>query len=330
MILIIPVVNQKGLTKQIVQSLEDTVEDKGHFHIVIVDNDSDPVYTLIDFTDNVKEAKENKLLKKGEIHITVIRNDFNVGHYYPLKQVYDLYHNLYPQEVIATVHNDVIFYEKGWDVRVNEEFLHDPYLGLLGFVGSNQADYVGGRGVGTVGNLAGIQGSPMEQHGKRITNLQPSVLLDSLFMAFRTTVIPSLGINEHITPYHFYDKIWSCKTIEAGYRVATLGISIDHLGGKTGLGEEKCWDDSKQWLEKEGLYDPNEDPLMTIYKVAEKRWLSEYRDQKGFIPCCVDQNYKIWTWLMQDNGISLFEYHKCNKSRPSHVLPLPVSEVLPQ
>jgi hypothetical protein len=322
MIIIIPVVNQKELTKQVVQSLEDTVKDRKHFQIIVVDNGSDPAYTPTDFTDGIEAAKETDFSKLEKLSIAVLRNNFNVGYYYPLKQVYDLYHDLYPQDIIALVHNDVIFYEKGWDVRLNAEFSHDPLLGLIGFVGSNQADYFGGRGSGTMGNFAGIQGPPMELHGTRVTTLQPSVLLDSLFMAFRSAVIPLLGIDEHIVPNHFYDKIWPCKTIEAGYRVATLGISIDHLQGKTEgilsegnfkeVGEEKCRKDFKQWLEQEGLYDPNEDPLMTVYKVAEKRWLSEYRDQKGFIPCCVDQNYKLWAFPIQNNGISLFEYHRCN------------------
>jgi len=296
MIIVVPVVNQKELTKNFVKNLEETVNDRKHFQIIIVDNASDPIYTPQDFihTATVTDISDGNPLKPEPLHLTVMRNNFNVGMFYAVKQVYDAYHELYPNELIGVIHNDVIFYEKGWDVKVDIEFMNDPKLGLLGFVGSDEANNLGGRGLGTMSNFAGLKGATAEQTGKRIVDFRPSVLLDSLTMIFRQSVIPELKIDEHIVPYHFYDKIWSIRTIEAGYHVGTLGVSIDHIGGVTAEKESTIEESFRKWLEKEGItLLEGESPSNKIYQIAEQRWLGEYRDQKHFIPCRVDNQFNI-------------------------------------
>jgi len=275
MILGIPVIDQQGLTQQCIRSLTQTVSDPTHFTVVIIDNNSDTPYK----EDSYKDLP---------FQVFVLKNKKNKGYYYPLLDLY----NRFPEEFVGLVHNDIIFYEKGWDVRLTRHFQGDPKLGLVGLCGSNQVDRLGGRGAGTMCFFRGEKGQP-QSAGKKITDLQPACILDSLFMMFRRIVIPSLKIDEKIAPCHFYDKIWSLRTIEAGYRVGGLGSEVDHIGGMTACGIEKFKKDSEDWLNEMGIkYDKEKiDPRTAVYDEAERRFLTEYRQQKLMIPGIVNPYY---------------------------------------
>ena len=133
LVLGIPVVNQVALTTECVESIVGTVSSPSDFFCVTIDNGSTPAY-------------------QGNL---VIRNEVNRGYYYPLKQLYDTFPEA---DLIALVHNDVLFYERGWDMRLRASFIKDPKLGLVGFAGSAQIDAAGGRGTGTMMNFRGAQG----------------------------------------------------------------------------------------------------------------------------------------------------------------------------
>ena len=67
-----------------------------------------------------------------------------------------------------------------------DAFARDAQLGLLGFVGSSEIDSAGGRGLGTMLNFQGIGlGTSAEQHGRRMTDLQPAAVLDGCALIFR-------------------------------------------------------------------------------------------------------------------------------------------------
>jgi len=275
MILGIPVIDQHGLTQQTLRSLTQTVSDPTHFTVVIVDNNSDEPYKEENFKDL-------------PFQVFVITNKKNVGYYYPLLDLY----NRFPDELIGLVHNDIIFYEKGWDVRLKRYFQGDAKLGLVGLCGSNMVDILGGRGPNTMCFFRGEKGQT-QSAGRRITDLQPACLLDSLFMMFNRNVIPALKIDNKIAPCHFYDKIWSLRTIESGYRVGVLGSEVDHIGGMTACGVEKFKLDSEKWLDEVGVkYDKEKlDPRTAVYNEAERRFLTEYREQKKMIPGIVNVYY---------------------------------------
>lgn len=262
-----PVLNQYELTREHFKSVVATVGDPDTYHQVVFDNGSVPVYESTPGTD-------------------VIHNGQNRGFYYPLKQLAEAHPDA---DLIGLMHNDVFFYEYGWDLRVKDCFATDPKLGLIGLVGSSQVDSAGGRGGGTMMNFRGAVGQ--QQAGIRLTDLAPAVCLDSLFMVFRREVIPSLLIDENITLCHFYDKIWTMRTIEAGWRVGVLGIDIDHMGGQTSTTSD--YDQTaRAWCEKRGIPVPQSGDL-AMYLEAERRWLTEYRDQKHFIPCSISPTYEI-------------------------------------
>lgn len=279
MIIGLPVIEGHELTRVAVDHLTKNAVF-GSTRPVIIDNASVQPY------DCCKEMNGKK--------IDVIRNEKNLGFYVPLKQLFEKYPD---EEYIGIMHNDLMLYEKGWDRRMMEAFAEDPKLGLIGLCGSREVDERGGRGGYTVCNFMGLEVPVKDQiwkgqdssAGRRIEGLEPAMVLDSLFMLFRRDVIPHLEKTwedwDQITLAHFYDRIMPLRTIEAGYRVAVIGSDCDHIGGLTTTGNERYRDDCIQWLQERGI--PYDNPETEMYLVAERRYLSEYRDEKKFLPAII-------------------------------------------
>lgn len=274
----VPVLEKKELTAEFVQSIVDTIANPADFHLVIIDNNSEDAYDAADYIVPFK--------------LTVKRYDVNMGFYYPLLDLYNEYGN---SDQIGLCHNDIFFYEKGWDTRLKNAFISDAKLDLIGLCGSWVVDIHGGRGVGTTSNFKGIKGA---QAGLKSDSLEPAILLDSLFMMFRTPAIPDLEIDENITPCHFYDKIWSMRMVEKGHHVAVLGIEIDHMGGTTSC-SPRYQEDAKRWCKEHGFElekqeDGSESGDLTLYHVGERRFLQEFREEKKIIPSTIDKQYQVW------------------------------------
>ena len=278
MILGLPVVEGHELTKVAVDHATKNAV-LSSTKIVIIDNGSETPY------DCCTEMNGKK--------IDVIRNNTNIGYYRPLLQLFEKYPD---EEFIGLMHNDLMLYEPGWDRRMEIAFKEDEKLGLIGLCGSREVDERGGRGGYTVCNFMGREVQVGDQtwkgqepgHGLRIDGEQPSLVLDSLFMMFRRDVVPHLEKEDawkDVTLAHFYDRIWPLRTIEAGYRVTTMGSDCDHIGGLTTTGNERYRQDCIDWLEERGI--PYENPETEMYLVAERRYLSEYRDEKKFLPAII-------------------------------------------
>jgi hypothetical protein len=299
MILGVPAVDGHDLTDSLIKSLREVSPD---VKIVIINNGSDVGYGSF-------------------IGCDVINNKENIGFYRPLQQLYDRYPD---EELIGLIHNDMVIYEYGWDTRMAHSFAMDDKLALVGMCGSSEIDDRGGRGGGTVCFFRGgqvIVGDKMitgqnQAAGRRTTDLVPSACLDSLFMMFRREAIPDLVTSEDpwedITLAHFYDRIWPVRLIEKGWHVATLGVEVDHLGGMTSTGNMRYREDCIKWLDERGIAwrindngegiiaaeandtrnIPSGNPETSMYLVAERRYLDEYRDQKHFIPCRIHGDYR--------------------------------------
>ena len=285
MIIGLPVVEGHELTKVAMDHLTKNAV-MGSTRPVIIDNGSETPYKCC------KTMNDKK--------IDVIRNANNIGFYRPLLQLFEKYPD---EEYIGIMHNDLMLYEKGWDRRMLMAFEEDPELGLIGLCGSKEVDERGGRGAYTVCNFMGREVPVGDQiwkgqdpsAGRRIDGIEPAIVLDSLFMLFRRIVIPQL---EHsmddwndITLAHFYDRIWPIRTIEAGFHVVTMGSDNDHIGGLTTTGSERYRDDCIKWLEDRNI--PFDNPETEMYLVAERRYLSEYRDEKKFLPAIIREGYNV-------------------------------------
>lgn len=273
----IPVVNQHNLTQKCFDLLVKNTSLYGDVRIVFIDNASDTPLEI--------PYDHNSLLP-----FDILRNVENRGCFFPLLQLYYTYQDA---DFIGIMHNDVFILEQGWNERVLQAFDDNPDLNLLGFAGSDQADVAGGRGTGTMHNFMGTFGQP-QGNSKRITDLQPAVLLDSLFMMFRRDAIPFLDINDDILLYHFYDKIWSMRMLEQNFDIGVLGVKIDHIGGMTANADEKYGEDAKLFCQIKGIPLIDNDAEKSLYYEGERRLLEEYRDEKEFIPCRIDSD-----WVLQ-------------------------------
>jgi hypothetical protein len=255
--------------QSLLTSLKDTVESPEQLTVVIFDNGSDHPYSgYFDFTWPFK--------------VITVRSEKNRGYYRPLT---DLSLEATSADIVGLCHNDLIFYEKGWDRRLRECFVREGRLGMVGFCGSNEVDDRGGRGGGTMCNFRGEKGALQEHTGRRITDLQPALIFDSLFLAMRQQVVGCLRIDDDIALNHFGDRVWPLRAIENEWRVGVLGIEIDHRSGQTVVGLPRIEQDSRLWCNEHDIPIPEGMQAGTaVYLEAERRYLSEYREVKHLIP----------------------------------------------
>ncbi|NIR76760.1 MAG: hypothetical protein GWN53_17165 [Gammaproteobacteria bacterium] len=214
----------------------------------------------------------------------------NVGNY----AVFHRSANDLSSDLILFIHNDLIIYEHGFDQRLIEAFANDPRLGLVGFVASNEIDAQGGRGLGTRSNYQGNEPgtSPAETHGMRERGFCAAAVVDGAAMCFRRDALldcPELDF----PPHHFYDKMFSCQMLERGWHVGYLGVACDHKSGQTANEYKGYHDLAREWCEEHDCVRTG-NPDQDVYLEAERRFLTEYRDEKRFIPLKVGPDHEIY------------------------------------
>lgn len=258
--------DKHDLTEQLLASLANTVLSPDSFTFVIIDNGSDKPYKYTDYQG------------KYPFDVIVVRNPKNIGYYQPILQVEEMATDA---DIVGLIHNDVIIYEQGWDSRVTQSFATSPFVGMIGFVGSDQVDAIGGRGGGTMCFYRGEKGQS-QAAGLRIHDLRPAIILDSVVMLMRAYVVPLLGVTTETPLCHFVDKVWPMRLFVAGHKTAVLGVEMDHIGGMTST-DDAFNVSAKEWATKHGQAEA-EDPGMAVYLDAERRFLSEFRDERRMIP----------------------------------------------
>ena len=292
---VIPILNQFEVAKISIDSLISNSKNK--FELILIDDGSDEGLLNI-----ISSKFKDKLYD-----LKIWRNEKPTGSYYTMKKGFELANG----DIIAFFHSDLVVWEKNWDERLVNEFKNDNKLGLIGFIGSNEIDFMGGRGMGTMSNfqgreIKGYKGSPAEIHGKRINELKKGVVIDGCSMIFRREVLKKIGFRNDFPPHHFYDRLLSCQTRENGWDIGILGIACDHFGGQTVSREDKYLQLTKEWMEAkfgnidnwvnvykdwiENQNNPNFgrkplNPDHWVYLEAEREFLTEYRDEKHLIPC---------------------------------------------
>ena len=288
--IIIPAVNGQEILEESLQLILDNSVTNPE--IILIDNGS----------QNILEYENEKQ------NIKIIRNEKNIGNYPTFKQGLELSSG----DIIAYLHSDLFIEERGWDQRVLDSFRDYPKLGLLGFVGSNEIDGLGGRGSGTRSNMqgqlhGGFQGSKASDHGIVTFSYNKGAVVDGCSMIFRRESLERIGFRENFPLHHFYDRLMSCQILEAGYEVAILGIAFDHISGVTSNTSSEYQEITNQWFKEnynvselsEFLNIPGIKEFMikrygkediphswdeANYWLAEKMFLEEYRDKKHLIP----------------------------------------------
>jgi len=276
--IIIPILNQFDVAKQSIDFLLNSRVNEDDYDIWVIDNGSDDTFTY----PGVNTIKLHEPIGSYRVFFEALK--------------------YIQSDIFAVFHSDFFVYEKNWKERVELEFLRDPSLGMIGFIGSNEIDSSGGRGLGTMSNFQGRtterhdvkefkwSGSEAKIHGKVINDFHYAAVVDGCSMILRRKAIEDIGIRENMPLHHFYDRLISTQLLEKGWKIGVLGIECDHISGMTANQENKYQDASKKWF-----YDRHLSPggIGTnwdnkTYQLAEKIWLDEYKFQKHFIPLKVD------------------------------------------
>lgn len=201
-------------------------------------------------------------------------------------------------DLIAILHSDLFVYERGFDSRIRAAFASRPSLGLIGFVGSNEIDPAGGRGLGTSLNFEGRTiefegqswtGSPAERHGRRIQGLERAAVVDGCAMVFRRATLEAISPRPDFPPHHFYDRLLCCQVIEGGWEVGVLGIACDHISSQTANERSGYFELARRWCLAHRNISESSNWDLEVYRAAEEMWLGEYREVKRMVPMRVDR-----------------------------------------
>ena len=283
--LIVPVLNQHDLAQTAIDFALENLSGNNLVQIIVLDNGSDVPFLYHGVNLEIHP----------KVTVDVIRLEKNIGVYPTFWEA--LKHT--DADVLAFIHSDLIIEEKGWDTNVLKYFDEiEPRMGLMGFIGSNEIDWHGGRGAGTTSNFLGLEtethtktgevkkwkGSPAEAHGRRSTVYSLASVVDGCVMIFRRSVLEQIKQRPEFPPHHFYDRLLSCETRELGYEVGVLGIGCDHISGQTVNQENAYHIMAKEWLDNHPTAHRDLPSDSEIYLEAERQWLSEYRDNKHLVP----------------------------------------------
>ena len=280
--IVIPLLNQHLMATSVIDVLLNVTDKDAE--IVVIDNGSDVPF-----------------VHKDE-RIKVVRNEKSIGVYPTFEKGF----KVATGDVIAFFHSDLIVWEKGWDSRVLGAFMMNPKLGMIGFIGSNEIDTRGGRGLGTTSNFSGgimttrymdTDGSSQDKtwsgsvagiHGKTSSGISNAAVVDGCAMIIRRETWNKIGVKEGFPPHHFYDRLISTQVLASGYEIAVLGIACDHISGQTVNQESKYQKMAWEWLVRNNItpfplsdFDKSHNYDNDIYKLAEKMWMEDY---KNYIP----------------------------------------------
>jgi hypothetical protein len=142
-------------------------------------------------------------------------------------------------DIIFYGHDDLLIFENGWDRRVLKEF-EDPTVGMVGFgagLGFGSKDlYKTPYQLPQLGrnrfrsNLVNA-----EDHGERFTGECDAACVDGFAMFIRRSILEKINGFPLGTPvsYFCYDMALSAEVRRQGYRTRLVGVSCNHLSGKT-------------------------------------------------------------------------------------------------
>lgn len=179
------------------------------------------------------------------------------------------------EPIMALIHDDVMIYEPGWDVRVLREF-DDPTVGLVGFAGAM------GHGMPQmytepfrIPNLVRrdfiSNMRDAEKHGSRFKGECDVAVLDGLALFVRRSVLDKWGgwpIDQKVG-YFMYSENLCCEVRRQGLRIRFVGVDCEHLGGKSsGTPLPHSYEEEHRWF-----FEKNRDVMP--YAVPRKLHLVE-------------------------------------------------------
>lgn len=189
-------------------------------------NASNPIHVLI--LDNGSTPEHASILQ--ELADTYVALPTNVGVIPAMNVAWPLVTTPY----VAFIHNDLMILEPDWDLRLNHVLQTVDHCGVVG-VGGGSGVTTNGLRFNFISNMVNA-----EQHGSRLTvDHLPAVVEDGMCLVVAVKLLQELGgIGVDYKIHHFYDLDICLEAIYHGYKVLTLGLLVDHLGGETSVRED--------------------------------------------------------------------------------------------
>ncbi|MEW6507364.1 MAG: glycosyltransferase [Bacteroidota bacterium] len=213
---VIPVYNQLNYTKQCIDSLADTVNQK--VELIIVDNAS---------TDGTAEFLSS--YKNEKINPVLIRNDENLGFPAAVNKGIELSKGNF----IVIANNDIIFSDN-WLKRMIEVAESDNKIGLVGPI-SNE---VSGLQRDENANYKTLE--EMMLYTESVSKRNKNKVLNFPRLAFLCTLIKREviekigGLDERFSPGNYEDDDYCLRAQLAGYKaVIAKDVFIHHFGSKS-------------------------------------------------------------------------------------------------
>jgi GT2 family glycosyltransferase len=226
----VPVLNQKETTIAMLNYFRSR-ENRGDIDYIIIDNGS-------------TEPAARWIMGHLPTNAKVIRNETNVGLPKALNQAMALNEALIHADYVFCTHNDVMMYEQGWDQKLQDFLNNTDNVGVAGFFGAlgigvpyiYQAPYEMNQLV----RVATISGNrcklnPAVHHQAHFYNeYSRCAVLDG----FALITEKSLRFDESFGEHHMYDNDICLQAIDRGFDNYVINMDVDHLGGRTDVGED--------------------------------------------------------------------------------------------
>lgn len=210
----IPVMGHIQETKGCWGSLIESVADKENTELLIINNNSQ---------DDTVNFLNRFVFPHFPKHI-LVNNPENVGMIESLNQSY----HSSTGDIIACLHNDVYIYERGWDLKVLDQFEEVPETGMVGFFGAQGIEHDGGR-CNCYTNML-----EAEVHGTRSLSAVRVVAFDGFSLICSRKMLDRVGgFDRNYTYHHFYDKDISLESHTHGFYNVMLPIFCHHVSGQT-------------------------------------------------------------------------------------------------
>jgi GT2 family glycosyltransferase len=177
-------------------------------------------------------------------------NQPNVGVVQAYQHVYKIDNK---HDVIVFMHDDVEIFDPHWAEEIDEMFISDPSLAIVGLGGAT--------GIGTPDlykrpyhitqlirtNYASNQ-RDWQVHGTHETGIRDVAVVDGFFMAIRVKFLDEIGGWTWIkSDFHCYDLAMCLMAIRRGWKVKMIGLDCHHHGGGTSTRPEY-----QKWCEERG------------------------------------------------------------------------------
>ena len=171
-------------------------------------------YSLIIVNNGFDDTRFLRKLKPAHY----IENEANTGAIRPINQGLEVAEG----EYIAVLHNDLLIFEDGWLDHIIEFMERKPDVGLVGLAGRHSINADGSLDLETT--VVKMRGYPLGY--KPTWRFTEVATIDGLGWVMRNR---GFRLEESFGLMHFYDLDLSLQYIDAGHRIYSAAVDIQHL-----------------------------------------------------------------------------------------------------